>query len=91
MYIDDTKLFAKNEKQLETLIHAVRIYSQDTGIGIWHWKMCRASNEKLQTTPDRENGTGQIKTRLERSEKRKPTDTCASLKLTPNKWRWKKK
>ena len=28
MYKDDIKLFAKNEKELETL-HAVRIYSQD--------------------------------------------------------------
>ena len=32
MYIDDIKLFAKNEKELETLIHAVRIYSQDIGM-----------------------------------------------------------
>ena len=31
MYKDDIKLFAKNEKELETLIHAVRIYSQDIG------------------------------------------------------------
>ena len=30
MYIDDIKLFAKNQKELETLIQAVRIYSQDT-------------------------------------------------------------
>ena len=29
MYI---KVFAKNEKELETLIHAVRIYSQDIGM-----------------------------------------------------------
>ena len=29
MYIDDIKLFAKNEKELEILIHAVKIYSQD--------------------------------------------------------------
>ena len=29
MYMDDIKLFAKNEKELETLIHAFRIYSQD--------------------------------------------------------------
>ena len=29
MYMDDIKLFAKNEKELETLTHAVRIYSQD--------------------------------------------------------------
>ena len=32
MYIDVIKLFAKNEKELETLIHAVRIYSQDIGM-----------------------------------------------------------
>ena len=31
-YMDDIKLFAKNEKELETLIHAVRIYSRDIGI-----------------------------------------------------------
>ena len=30
--MDDIKLFAKNEKELETLIHIVRIYSQDTGM-----------------------------------------------------------
>ena len=29
MYMDDIKLFAKNEKEQETHIHAVRIYSQD--------------------------------------------------------------
>ena len=32
MYLDDIKLFAKNEKELETLIHTVRIYSQDIGM-----------------------------------------------------------
>ena len=32
MYMDDIKLFAKNEKELETLIHAVRIYSQNIWI-----------------------------------------------------------
>ena len=32
MYIDDIKLFAKNVKELETLIRAVRIYSQDIGM-----------------------------------------------------------
>ena len=30
--MDDTKLFAKKEKELETLIHTVRIYSQDIGM-----------------------------------------------------------
>ncbi len=32
MYMDDIKLFAKNEKELENLIQAVRIYSQDIGM-----------------------------------------------------------
>ena len=32
MYMDDIKLFAKNEKGLETLIHTFRIYSQDIGM-----------------------------------------------------------
>ena len=32
MYMDDIKLFAKNEKELETLIHEVIIYSQDIGM-----------------------------------------------------------
>ena len=32
MYIDEVKLFTKNEKELETLIHVVRIYSLDIGI-----------------------------------------------------------
>ena len=32
MYIDDIKLFARNESELETLIHAVRLYSQDIGM-----------------------------------------------------------
>ena len=33
MYMDDIKLFAKNEKELETIIHTVRIYRQDIGMG----------------------------------------------------------
>ena len=32
MYTDDIKLFVKNEKELETLVHAVRIYSQGIGM-----------------------------------------------------------
>ena len=32
MYVDDVKLFAKDEKELENLTQAVRIYSQDIGM-----------------------------------------------------------
>ena len=33
MYMDGIKLFTKREKELEILIHAVRRYSQDIGMG----------------------------------------------------------
>ena len=45
MYMDDIKLFAKNEKEVGTLIQTVRIYSQDIGIEFGR-KMRHASNEK---------------------------------------------
>ena len=32
MHMDDIKLFAKNERELENLKHAVRIYSQGMGM-----------------------------------------------------------
>ena len=32
IYMSDMKLLAKNEKELETLIQVVRIYSQDIGM-----------------------------------------------------------
>ena len=50
MYMDDIKLFAKNEKELETLIHTVRIYSEDIGMKFGIEKMCNACNEKWQRT-----------------------------------------
>ena len=55
MYMDDVKLFAKNQKELETLIPVGRIYTQD--IGRWHRKMYHDRNEKRQTTPNGRNGT----------------------------------
>ena len=32
MYMNDIKILAKNEKELENPIHTVRIYSQDIGM-----------------------------------------------------------
>ena len=47
MYMDDIKIFAKNEKELEILIQTVIIYSQSIyRNGIWNRKMRHASNEK---------------------------------------------
>ena len=50
MYIDDIKIFAKNEKELETLIHTVRIYRRDIGIesGIEKCAMLVMKSGKLQ-------------------------------------------
>ena len=45
MYMDDIKLYAKNEKELETLIHAVRIYSQDIGMEFGIEKMYLENRE----------------------------------------------
>ena len=85
MQMDDIKLFVKNEK-LETLIHVVRIYSQDIGMesGIEKCAMLVMKSGKRHLT----EWNYQIKTRLEYSERRKRTNTGASWKLTPlNKWR----
>ena len=60
MYMDELKLYAKNEKELETLIQTVRIYSDD---GIWHRKMSHAHDEKRKTvnrTTKLEKGNVQI-------------------------------
>ena len=50
IYIDDIKLFVKNEKELETLIHALRIYSQDRN-EIWQ----TTSNWRNETTESRQD------------------------------------
>ena len=47
MYMDGMKLFAKNEKELETLKKTVRIYCQDIGINFGIEKM---HHKKWETT-----------------------------------------
>ena len=34
MYMDNIKLYAKNEKELETLIQAVKIYNNNMRMGV---------------------------------------------------------
>ena len=45
MYMDDVKLFAKKEKEQETLLHTIRICSRDIEM-----EFGNACNEKWQTT-----------------------------------------
>ena len=50
--MDNIKLFAKNEKELETPIHAVRIYSQGIGMefGIEKYAMLVMKSGKRHMT-----------------------------------------
>ena len=52
MYMDDIKLFAKVEKELETLTQALRIYNQYIGMefGIEKFAMIIMRNGKQQMT-----------------------------------------
>ena len=52
MYRDDIKLFAENEKELETLIQTMRKYTQDRGIefGIEKCTMLIMKNRKRHMT-----------------------------------------
>ena len=69
MYMDDVKLFAKNEKELETLIHVVRIYSLDIVMefGIEKCAMLVMKSDKRHLT----GWNFQTKKRSERPERRK--------------------
>ena len=87
MYINDIKLFAKNEKELETLIHVVRLYSQDIGMefGIENYAMLETKIGKRRLTDGMElPNQEKIKTLREK-------ETYKYLLRPSNKWRWKKK
>ena len=54
--MDDIKRLAKNEKELETFIHTVRIYSQDIGMefGIEKFAMFVMKSGKRHMTDEME-------------------------------------
>ena len=89
--MDDIKLFDKNQKELETLIQVVRIYSQDIGMeyGIDKYAMQIMKSGKKEMMKVMEVSNQE---KSERSEKRKLTNTWDYRKRTPeNMWIWKKK
>ena len=75
MYVDNIKVFTKNEKELETLIQTIRIYSQDLEIefGCEKCVIMIMKNGKRESTEEIVN---KIKNALECSEIRKTTCTC---------------
>ena len=70
MYMDDIKLFVRNENELGTLIQTVRIYSQDLGMEFSREKcaMLVVKSGKRHMT---EEWNYQITTKLERLKKMK--------------------
>ena len=94
MYIANIKLFTKNEKELETIILAIKIYSNNIGMGFAIEK-CHANNEKWKTTNDGRNRT--TKSRKYKTALRK--ENCKYLgilktdriKHVPMKVKFKKK
>ena len=92
MYMEDIKLFAKNEKELKTLIQIVKIFIQDIEMefGIEKCAMLVMKRGKRHMTERIERPNQEKKSK--RSEKRKPINISEYWKLTPsNKWKWKKK
>ena len=57
MYMDDIKLFVKNEKRIGSSNTCSKNIQSGRRDGIWHRKMCYASNEKRKTTHDGKDGT----------------------------------
>ena len=80
MFISDKKIFAKNEKKLETLIQTVRIYSQDIGMEYFLEKcaMLIKKSVKRHITEGVELPNQVIRTRGE-----KKTYKWGFLELTP--------
>ena len=90
MYMDDFKLFSKNKKELETLIQAVTIYSDDIRMefGLEKCTMLIMKSGKRQMTEgiELQNQEKKIKSPREFRDIRK------YWKQTPlNKPRWKKR
>ena len=57
IHIDDIKQFANKEKELETLILAVKINNKDIGMEFGIEKLCYANDEKRKTTAGGRNRT----------------------------------
>ena len=67
MYMDDIKVFAKNENELETLIQTLRIYSQDIGMQLpiekcvmLKWKVEKEKQRKDQPDQERIRTLGEM-------------------------------
>ena len=89
MYMNDIKLFAKNEKELETQILAVRIYRHDIGMEFRIEKRARLimrSWERLITEGIEQLNQEKIRLHGEKEIYK----YLGILEGDTNEWRWKK-
>ena len=70
--MDDFKIFVKKEKELESLIQTLRIYSKEIEMEFKDWIMCHADNKKGK---QRKELTNKMINASEHLEKKKITDT----------------
>ena len=92
MCMDDIKLFAKNEKELETLIQAARIYNQDIvrELGIEKCAMLVMKSGKRQFTDGMELPNQDKNRKLGEKETYKYLGILEADIVQWNKRRWKK-
>ena len=55
--MDDIKLFAKNDNEIDSLVYTVRICNSDIGMEMGIFKMCTRNNEKRKTCEEVSNQT----------------------------------
>ena len=87
LYLNDIKHFAKNQKELETLIKNLRIYSQDIGMefGIEKCTFLVTKSAKRHKTEGVELPNQEV---IRTVGEMKPTNTWGYWKLTPsNMWK----
>ena len=89
-FMDDIKLFAKNEKKPWDLDMNSKIIQPEYWKGIWYWKMYCADNKKWEKRNDERKITAKSEKNQKAQRKRKYN--WKHWKWTPShKRRWKKK
>ena len=48
LFMDDLKLYGRNEKEINSLVHTVWVFSSDIRMGFWNREVRNDGNEKRQ-------------------------------------------
>ena len=55
MYMNDIKIFAKNEKKNKKKLQTIRIYNHVIGIKLWHGMLCLLITKKKKEKREKNN------------------------------------